>query len=86
MQNDDYGKDYFEGFREGLGKDAAKLIVKHVTYEVTDPTVDSQIIQLKDSGANVFMNITAPKASAQSIRKAADIAWKPAHYLNNISA
>jgi branched-chain amino acid transport system substrate-binding protein len=86
MQNDDYGKDYFEGFKQGLGKDAAKLIVKHVTYEVTDPTVDSQIIQLKDSGANVFMNITAPKASAQSIRKAADIAWKPVQYLNNISA
>jgi branched-chain amino acid transport system substrate-binding protein len=86
MQNDDYGKDYYEGLKEGLGKDAAKLIVKHVTYEVTDPTVDSQVIQLKDSGANVFMNITAPKASAQSIRKAADIGWKPVHYLNNISA
>ncbi|HYC64637.1 MAG TPA: ABC transporter substrate-binding protein, partial [Reyranellaceae bacterium] len=85
MQNDDYGKDYFEGLKEGLGKEANR-IVKHVTYEVTDPTVDSQVIQLKDSGANVFMNITAPKASAQSIRKAADIGWKPVHYLNNISA
>jgi branched-chain amino acid transport system substrate-binding protein len=85
MQNDDYGKDYFEGFKEGLGKDVGK-IVKQVTYEVTDPTVDSQVIQLKDSGANVFFNITAPKASAQSIRKAADIGWKPVHYINNISA
>ncbi len=85
MQNDDYGKDYHEGFREGLGKDAGK-IVKHVTYEVTDPTVDSQIIQLKDSGANAFFNITTPKFAAQAIRKAADIGWKPAHYLNNVSA
>jgi branched-chain amino acid transport system substrate-binding protein len=84
MQNDDYGKDYYEGFKEGLGKDAGK-IVKHVTFEVTDPTVDSQIIQLKDSGANVFFNIATPKAAAQAIRKAADIGWKPAHYLNNVS-
>ncbi len=85
MQNDDYGKDYYEGFREGLGKDVGK-IVKHVTYEVTDPTVDSQIIQLKDSGANAFFNIATPKFAAQAIRKAADIGWKPAHYLNNVSA
>ena len=85
MQNDDYGKDYYDGFREGLGKEASR-IVKHVTYEVTDPTVDSQIIQLKDSGANVFFNIATPKAAAQGIRKAADLGWKPAHYLNNVSA
>jgi branched-chain amino acid transport system substrate-binding protein len=85
MQNDDYGKDYYDGMRDGLGKDVGK-IVKHVTYEVTDPTVDSQIIQLKDSGANVFFNITTPKFAAQAIRKAADIGWKPAHYLNNVSS
>ena len=85
MQNDDYGKDYWEGFKEGMGKEAGR-IVKHVTYEVTDPTVDSQVIQLKDSGANVFFNISTPKFAAQSIRKAADIGWKPAHYLNNVSA
>ena len=85
MQNDDYGKDYWEGFKEGMGKEASR-IVKHVTYEVTDPTVDSQVIQLKDSGANVFFNISTPKFAAQSIRKAADIGWKPAHYLNNVSA
>ena len=85
MQNDDYGKDYFEGFKEGLGKDASK-IVKHVTFEVTDPTVDSQVIQLKDSGANVFFNIATPKAAAQAIRKAGDLGWKPAQYLNNVSA
>ena len=85
MQNDDYGKDYWEGFKDGLGKDANK-VVKHVTYETTDPTVDSQIIQLKDSGANVFFNITIPKFAAQAIRKAADLGWKPAHYLNNVSS
>ena len=85
MQNDDYGKDYFNGFKQGLGKDADK-IVQLATYEVTDPTVDSQMIQLKNSGANVFFNITTPKFAAQAIKKAAEIGWKPAHYLNNVSA
>jgi branched-chain amino acid transport system substrate-binding protein len=86
MQNDDYGKDYFNGFKLGLGKDNEKLIVQLSTYEVTDPTVDSQMIQLKNSGANVFFNITTPKFAAQAIKKAAEIGWKPAHYLNNVSA
>ena len=85
MQNDDYGKDYFNGFKQGLGKDADK-IVQLATYEVADPTVDSQMIQLKNSGANVFFNITTPKFAAQAIKKAAEIGWKPAHYLNNVSA
>jgi branched-chain amino acid transport system substrate-binding protein len=85
MQNDDYGKDYWGGFQEGLGKESNR-VVKHVTYETTDPTVDSQIIQLKDSGANVFFNIAIPKFAAQAIRKAGDIGWKPAQYLNNVSA
>jgi len=85
MQNDDYGKDYFNGFKAGLGKDADK-IVKLATYEVADPTVDSQIIQLKDSGANVFFNITTPKFAAQAIKKAGELGWKPAHYLNNVSS
>jgi branched-chain amino acid transport system substrate-binding protein len=85
MQNDDYGKDYFNGFKQGLGKDADK-IVQLSTYEVTDPTVDSQMIQLKNSGANVFFNITTPKFAAQAIKKAAEIGWKPAHYLNNVSS
>ena len=84
MQNDDYGKDYWEGFKEGMGKEANR-IVKHVTYEVTDPTVDSQVIQMKDSGANVFFNISIPKFAAQSMRKAAEIGWKPVQYLNNVS-
>jgi branched-chain amino acid transport system substrate-binding protein len=85
MQNDDYGKDYFNGFKEGLGKDASR-IVKHVTYETTDPTVDSQVIQLKDSGANVFFDIAIPKFAAQSMRKAGEIGWKAAIYLNNVSS
>jgi len=85
MQNDDYGKDYFNGFKQGLGKDAGK-IVQIATYEVTDPTVDSQMIQLKNSGANVFFNITTPKFAAQAIKKAAEIGWKPVHYLNNVSS
>ena len=84
-QNDDYGKDYLNGFKQGLGKDANK-IVKEASYEVADPTVDSQIIQLKDSGANVFFNITTPKFAAQAIKKAAELGWKPAHYLNNVSS
>jgi len=84
MQNDDYGKDYWEGFKEGLGKEVDR-VVKHVTYEVTDPTVDSQTIQLKDSGANVFFNISIPKFAAQSMRKAAEIGWRPAQYLNNVA-
>jgi len=85
MQNDDFGKDYVDGFKKSLGKDAGR-IVKHVTYEITDPTVDSQIIQLKDSGANVFFNVSTPKFAAQSIRKSADIGWRPAHYMTNVSA
>ncbi|MFI5032042.1 MAG: ABC transporter substrate-binding protein [Reyranellales bacterium] len=85
MQNDDFGKDYWNGFKEGLGKDASK-VVKHVTYETTDPTVDSQVIQLKDTGANVFFVIAIPKFAAQAMRKAGDIGWKPAIYLNNVSS
>jgi len=86
MQNDDFGKDYLEGFKEGLGKDNAGMIAKLATYEVTDPTVESQIIQLKDTGANVFFNIATPKFAAQAIRKAAEIDWKPAQYMTNVSA
>jgi branched-chain amino acid transport system substrate-binding protein len=84
VQNDDYGKDYSGGFYKGLG-DKKSLVVKEVTFEVSDPTVDSQIIQLKDSGANVFFNIATPKAAAQAIKKAGEIGWKPLHFLNNVS-
>ena len=85
FQNDDYGKDYLKGFKDGLGDKAKSMIVAEVSYEVTDPTVDSQIVQLQSSGANVFFNITTPKFAAQAIRKAYDIGWKPVHYLNNVS-
>ncbi|MGE0874610.1 MAG: ABC transporter substrate-binding protein [Burkholderiales bacterium] len=84
-QNDDYGKDYLKGFKDGLGA-KAKMIVKEVSYEVADPTVDSQIVQLQSSGADTFFNITTPKFAAQAIRKAYDIGWKPTQYLNNVSA
>jgi branched-chain amino acid transport system substrate-binding protein len=85
-QNDDYGKDYLNGFKEGLGDKAAKMIIKEVSYEVSDPTVDSQIVTLKASGANLFFNVTTPKFAAQAIRKASDIGWNPVHFLNSVSA
>jgi ABC-type branched-subunit amino acid transport system substrate-binding protein len=85
-QNDDYGKDYLKGFMEGLGEKGKGLVVKTATYEVTDPTVDSQIVTLQSSGADTFFNITTPKFAAQAIRKVADIGWKPMHYLNQVSA
>ncbi|HEX7215891.1 MAG TPA: ABC transporter substrate-binding protein [Methylomirabilota bacterium] len=84
-QNDDYGKDYLKGFEDGLGE-AKKQIVLKQTYEVTDPTIDSQIVNLKNSGANVFFNITIPKYAVQAIKKAHEIGWKPLHFLNNVSS
>jgi branched-chain amino acid transport system substrate-binding protein len=85
-QNDDYGKDYLKGFEDGLGDKAKTMIVSRVSYEVTDPTVDSQIVTLKASGADVFFNITTPKFAAQAIKKAAEIGWKPVQYLNSVSS
>ena len=85
MQNDDYGKDYWEGFQQGLGNEKHR-VVKHVTYETSDPTVNSQVISLAGSDANVFFIIAIPKFAAQAIRKAADIGWKPVKYLNNVSS
>ena len=84
-QNDDYGKDYLKGFEDGLGE-AKKLIVLKQTYEATDPTIDSQIVNLKNSGANVFFDITIPKYAVQAIKKAHEIGWKPLHFLNNVSS
>jgi branched-chain amino acid transport system substrate-binding protein len=84
-QNDDYGKDYLKGMEDGLGDKAKTMIVSKVSYEVSDPTVDSQVVQLQASGADTFFNITTPKFAAQAIRKAYDIGWKPVHYLNNVS-
>src|SRR5712691_10595247 len=85
-QNDDYGKDYLKGFKDGLGEAGRKLVVMEQTYEVTDPTIDSQIVNLKNSGANVFFNVTIPKFAVQAIKKAHDIGWKPLHFLNNVSS
>ncbi|HYM04199.1 MAG TPA: ABC transporter substrate-binding protein [Stellaceae bacterium] len=84
-QNDDYGKDYVKGLKDGLGAKAATMIVKEVTYETTDPTIDSQIVSLQGSGADVFYYVTIPKFAAQAIRKAHDIGWKPLQLLNSVS-
>jgi len=84
-QNDDYGKDYVHGLKIGLGDKADTMIVAEASYEVTDPTIDSQIISLRASGANTFYNVTTPKFAAQAIRKAHDMGWKPLHLLNNVS-
>ncbi len=85
-QNDDMGNDYMDGFHEGLTDSFKKHIVADVTYEVTDPTVDSQILQLRNTGADVFFNVSTPKFAAQSIKKMAEIGWKPAHYLVGVAA
>lgn len=85
MQNDDFGRDYVNGIKQGLGSEA-RNIVKLATFEVADPTVDSQIIQLKNSGANVFFNIATPKFAAQAIKKTGDLGWKPVHYVTNVSS
>ncbi|MBP6901783.1 MAG: ABC transporter substrate-binding protein [Burkholderiaceae bacterium] len=85
MQNDDFGKDFQRGFLEGLGDKAKTMIVSHQTYEVTDPTIDSQIVTLKGSGADTFFNITTPKFAAMAIRKSAELGWKPVHYLSSVS-
>jgi branched-chain amino acid transport system substrate-binding protein len=85
-QNDDAGKDYLKGFKDGLGDAAPRLIVSEQSYEVTDPTVDSQVVNLKNSGANVFFNETAPKFASQAIRKAYELGWKPVQILASVSA
>jgi len=82
-QNDDYGKDYVRGLKDGLN--GKMPIVAELPYETTDPTIDSQILNLRASGADVFFNVTTPKFAAQAIKKAAEIEWKPLHLLNNVS-
>lgn len=76
-QNDDFGKDYLKGLKDGLGDKVSSMIVAEASYELTEPTVDSQIITLKASGADTFANFTLPKSGAQAIRRAYDIGWKP---------
>ncbi len=75
-QNDDFGKDYLTGLREGLGDKADKMIVATKSYETTDPTVDSQVVALQGSGADVLVTAATPKFAAQAIRKVYDIGWK----------
>lgn len=85
-QNDDYGKDYVKGLKDGLGAKAAKMIVAESSYEVSEPSIDSHIVKLKSSGADVFFNVATPKFAAQAIKKMAEVEWKPLHVLNNVSA
>ena len=84
-QNDDYGKDYVKGLKDGLGAKAASMIVLEESYETSEPTIDNHIVKLKATGADVFVNITTPKFAAQAIKKNAEIGWKPTHFLNNVS-
>jgi branched-chain amino acid transport system substrate-binding protein len=85
-QNDDYGKDYLKGLKDGLGEKAASMIIAEESFETTEPTVDNHIVKLKSSGADVFVDIATPKFAAQAIKKVAEIDWKPLHILNNVSA
>jgi len=85
-QNDDYGKDYLKGLKDGLGDEAASMIVAEDAYDVTEATVDSHVIKMKSLNADVFVDIATAKFAAQAIKKAAEIGWKPLHFLNNIAA
>src|SRR6202158_3873878 len=85
-QNDDYGKDYLKGFKDGLGSKASSMIVMEESYEVSEPTIDSHIVKLRSTGAAVLFNITTPKLAAPAIKKNAEIGWKPLHFLNNVSS
>ncbi len=84
-QNDDYGKDYLKGLKDGLGPKAASMIVAEESYEVSEPTIDSHIVKLKSTNADVFFTFATPKFAAQTIKKMGEINWKPMHFLNNVS-
>ena len=84
-QNDDLGKDYVKGLKDGLGAKAAAMIAAEASYETSDPTVDSQIVGLKASGATIFVNIATPKFAAQAIRKAAELGWHPVQVLSSVA-
>jgi len=84
-QNDDFGKDYVIGLREGLGDKANKLILVESSYETSSPTVDSQVVQIKGANPDVFINIATPKFAAQAIKKIAELNWHPIHFLTNVS-
>jgi branched-chain amino acid transport system substrate-binding protein len=84
-QNDDFGKDYVIGLREGLGDQANKLIVVESSYETTSPTVDSQVVQIRSANPDIFVNISTPKFAAQAIKKLGELKWTPVHFLTNVS-
>src|SRR6202142_1224410 len=81
-QNDDLGKDYLNGIKAGLGDKAAKMVVAEASYEMSDPTIDSQIIKLKSAGADLFFSASPPKFPAQALKKNAELGWKPVHILD----
>ena len=81
-QNDDLGKDYLNGIKAGLGDKAATMIVAEASYEVSDPTIDSQILKIKDAGADLFFSASTPKQAAQAIKKIAELGWHPVHILD----
>lgn len=83
FQNDDFGRDHLKGFRDGLGDKAAAMIVKELSYEIAEPTIDSQILILKATGADVFLDISTPKFSAQAIKKMAETKWDALHLLSD---
>jgi branched-chain amino acid transport system substrate-binding protein len=85
-QNDDYGKDYLKGLKDGLGAKAGSMIVIEESFETSEPSVDNHIVKLKSTNADIFVNISTPKFAAQAIKKMAEIQWKPLHFLNNVSA
>ena len=85
-QNDDYGKDYLKGIKDGLGAKAASMIVAEESYETAEPTIDTHVVALKAKGADIFISITTPKFAAQSIKKVAELGWKPMFILNNVGA
>jgi branched-chain amino acid transport system substrate-binding protein len=85
-QNDDLGRDYVSGFKRGLGDKAASMIVQSLTYSSTDPTVDSQIVSLKASGADVLFIVGVPKFAAQAIRRAWDIDWHPLKFVVSVGS
>jgi branched-chain amino acid transport system substrate-binding protein len=84
-QNDDFGKDYLKGLKDGLGAKASMIIAEE-SYETTEPTIDNHVVKLKATGADVFINIATPKFAAQAIKKLAEIEWKPLHIVSNVSA
>jgi len=85
-QNDDFGKDYLNGLRDGFGAEFDKRVIRQETYQVTDPTVDSQIVSLKGSGADVLVSGTTFKFGAQAIRKVAELGWHPTHFISYVSS